>query len=222
MEWQSQLITIYLMVCTFWEQGLWTSCQRMSNHNHFALTDPEIITIYLFGVTKHRTEIKSIYNFTRDHKDSYYYGVKLHVVANDRDGALPIPEYIGISSASCHDLTAFRDISQVISNSQIFGDKAYRDQTLESDLLALQNVELLLPVKRSRGQEHLDLFDKLYSSTVSGIRQPIESLFNWLQEKTAIQTESKVRSYRGLVVHLFGKLAAGLMMLLGLSSEVQV
>jgi hypothetical protein len=294
MQWQSQLITIYLMVCGFWKQGLWTSCQRMSNHNVFELTDQEVITIYLFGVTRHRTEVKSIFNFTRDHLDgwfpqlpnyeafihrlnqisdsfillsemilasqselvlssvnamltdsmpiilakakrsqeakvakeeiadkgycaskgTYYYGVKLHVVGNDRDGALPIPDYIGITSASIHDLTAFRQVSPVITNSQIFGDKAYGDEDLKQSLQIEQNVEILTPVKLMKGQQQLDLFDKLFSSSVSAIRQPIESLFNWLQEKTGIQAPSKVRSYRGLIVHLFGKLAAGLFLLL--------
>lgn len=294
MEWQSQLITIYLMVCAFWEQGLWTSCQRMSNHNSFELTDPEIIAIYLFGITRHRTEIKSIYNFTQDHlkgwfprlcsyeafahrlnqisdafillsemlvasqpqdqsslimakvvdsmpiilakakrsqeakvareeiadkgfcasKDTYYYGVKLHVVAQEYPGTLPFPEYVGLTSASLHDLPALRQVSKTLSHCQIFGDKAYGDQTMKDDLKMQQNVQLITPIKLDRGQEQLDLFQRLYSATVSGIRQPIESLFNWLQEKTGIQVASKVRSYRGLIVHVFGKLAAGLVMLL--------
>jgi len=33
-------------------------------------------------------------------------------------------------------------------------------------------------------------------------------LFNWLIEKTDIQTASKVRSTKGLLVHVFGKIAA--------------
>jgi len=43
--------------------------------------------------------------------------------------------------------------------------------------------------------------------SVSRIRQPIESLFNWIQEKTDIQVASKVRSSKGLMVHIFGRLA---------------
>ncbi|MBI4406160.1 MAG: transposase [Deltaproteobacteria bacterium] len=70
-----------------------------------------------------------------------------------------------------------------------------------------------MPIKLERGQERLDLFQNLYSATISGITQPIESFFNWLQEKTAIQLASKVRSYKALIVHVFGKLAAALLML---------
>jgi hypothetical protein len=35
-----------------------------------------------------------------------------------------------------------------------------------------------------------------------------EALFNWLIEKTDIQRASKVRSTRGLTVHIFGRIAA--------------
>lgn len=45
------------------------------------------------------------------------------------------------------------------------------------------------------------------------MRHPIESLFNWIEEKTSIQTASKVRSYNGLLVHVFGKVAAAMFLL---------
>ncbi len=50
--------------------------------------------------------------------------------------------------------------------------------------------------------------DDLFSKAVSKVRQPIEALFNWLIEKTDIQRASKVRSTKGLMVHVFGKIAA--------------
>jgi hypothetical protein len=42
------------------------------------------------------------------------------------------------------------------------------------------------------------------------VRQPIEALFAWIEEKTGIECASKVRSYNGLMVHVFGELAAAL------------
>jgi hypothetical protein len=45
------------------------------------------------------------------------------------------------------------------------------------------------------------------------VRQPIESLFNWIDEKTGIQEASKVRSVEGLMVHAFGRLAAAMLLL---------
>jgi hypothetical protein len=55
--------------------------------------------------------------------------------------------------------------------------------------------------------------DRLYSTAVSRLRQPVESLFNWIQEKTGIECASKVRSFRGLLVHVFARLAAALFLL---------
>jgi hypothetical protein len=69
---------------------------------------------------------------------------------------------------------------------------------------------LLTPVKKEKGQSFLDAADQWLSTAVSGVRQPIESFFNWLEEKTSIQLASKVRSYQGLMVHVFGRIAAAL------------
>ena len=72
------------------------------------------------------------------------------------------------------------------------------------------NSFLLPPVKKEKGQNFLDTADQWLSTAISQGRQPIESLFNWVNEKTGIQIASKVRSYQGLMVHVFGKLAAAL------------
>ena len=69
---------------------------------------------------------------------------------------------------------------------------------------------MMTPVKKQKSQEFLDSADRLLSSAVSRIRQPIESLFNWIEEKTGIEYAAKVRSYRGLLVHVFGRLAAAM------------
>lgn len=69
---------------------------------------------------------------------------------------------------------------------------------------------MLTPLKKAKGQPYLDAADQWLSIAVSRVRQPIESLFNWLEEKTGIQRASKVRSYRGLLVHVFGRLAAAM------------
>lgn len=71
---------------------------------------------------------------------------------------------------------------------------------------------MLTPVKSIKNQpEYLRFIDNaandLFSKAVSSIRQPIESFFNWLNEKTNIQRASTVRSTKGLLVHVFGKLA---------------
>ena len=72
---------------------------------------------------------------------------------------------------------------------------------------------MLTPVKYSKGvtdtiKKFNKTADELYSKTVSTVRQPIEGFFNWLIEKSDIQNTSKVRSTKGLNLHLFGRLAA--------------
>ncbi|MCB0290443.1 MAG: transposase [Calditrichaeota bacterium] len=70
------------------------------------------------------------------------------------------------------------------------------------------------PIKKKKGQQtELDYLQKLFSTAVSSVRQPIESLFNWLDQKTGIQTASKVRSYQGLITHVFGRLTAAMLCL---------
>ena len=71
----------------------------------------------------------------------------------------------------------------------------------------------MTPVKGIKGecQENRNrdkAANDLFSTAVSRVRQPIESFFNWLIQKTDIQRASKVRSSKGLLVHLFGKIAA--------------
>ena len=150
-----------------------------------------------------------------DSKKMYYYGVKIHIIGPSRINSIPFPEYIGLSPASCHDIAAFKQIAPEIDNSEIFADKAYANISDNRCYKAQNNLHVITPVKLEKGQKRLDSADKLYSTAVSQIRQPIESLFNWVQEKTGIQVASKVRSHRGLMVHTFGRLTAGMLMLLG-------
>ena len=148
-----------------------------------------------------------------DTKKVFYHGVKLNITDLYRENSIPVPTIIGIAEASKHDLTAFRYVSSEIYNCDIFADKAYLDKDLRNKLKTEQNSEICTPVKLTKGQKILDSADRLYSRAVSKIRQAIESLFNWLIEKTAIQTASEVRSSGGLIVHVFGRLCAGLLLM---------
>jgi hypothetical protein len=148
-------------------------------------------------------------------KNLHYNGVKLHLVAKSRSQTLPLPEYVGITPASTHDLTALRPILETIENRNIIADKAYVDEKLNQKLLKYQNSQIITPVKATKGMPTvLKQFDQayndLFSTAVSKIRQPVESFFNWLQQATTIQIASKVRSSNGLIVHIYGKIAAAL------------
>ena len=145
-------------------------------------------------------------------KGIYYYGVKLRVLAISRQGTIPIPEFADFKPAGGHDLNFLKEISPCLHGYGIYGDKAYIDET-EKQLLKEKQSEIHTPVRKKKGQKSLSLFEEMLSTGVSRVRQPAESFFNRLQEKTGIQTASKVRSYKGLTVHISGRLSAADFML---------
>jgi hypothetical protein len=147
------------------------------------------------------------------HKSIYYYGLKLHALAFPRPNHLPFPEQFQLTPASENDLNLFKQAWGGIENRTFFGDKIYHDSPYFQNAANTLNSFMLTPVKGIKGEaEGLKQRDKaaneLFSTAVSRIRQPIESLFNWLIEKTDIQRASKVRSTKGLMVYVFGRLAA--------------
>lgn len=146
-------------------------------------------------------------------KGEYYSGVKGHVLGLRRPGTLPLPDYLGLTAASDHDLSALRQIVALLHGGQLYLDKAYADELLAQASQADQDLAMLTPVKKAKGQAYLEVADQLWSTAVSRVRQPIESLFNWIEEKTGIQRASKVRSSNGLLVHVFGRLAAAMWLL---------
>jgi len=152
-------------------------------------------------------------------KSMYYYGLKLHTLAFRRENQLPFPEQLLITSASENDLNVFRNAWSKIENRTFFGDKIYHDHDFFERLYITHNAIMLTPVKAIKGQsewekQHDKAANDLFSKAVSKVRQPIEGWFNWLIEKTDFQRASKVRSAKGLLVHVFGKLAAAFIYLI--------
>lgn len=139
-------------------------------------------------------------------KHLYYHGVKIHVVGDVQSGTLPSPRFIGLTPAGLNDGPALELVAHALPYRELYADKAYE---------YLQRVHglpftLMTPVKKHKGQAYLDAADAWLSRAVSQVRQPIESIFNWIEEKTGIEMASKVRSYQGLLVHVFGRLAAAM------------
>ena len=146
-------------------------------------------------------------------KSMYYYGLKLHSLAQYHAGHLPHPDMLLLSKASENDLTCLKPIALTLQNRLLFGDKIYGFEEFWNDRKTQNNVDMLTPIKDVKGQSEVEkqrnkAFNELFSTAVSKIRQPIESLFNWLIEKTNIQKASKVRSTKGLLTFVLGRLAA--------------
>ena len=146
-------------------------------------------------------------------KKQHYYGLKLHGIAFHLPGGLPFPETLIVSPASEHDLSAIKNRLLGMQNRDIYADKAYANEPLNKQLQAQGQTTIFTPVKLIKGQSEWErafnkAADDLFSRAVSTMRQPIESLFGWLIRKTDIQRASLVRSTKGLIAHVFGRIAA--------------
>ena len=142
-------------------------------------------------------------------KDIWYHGVKLHILARKQNSRLPKPEMLKITRASEPDLRILQEFEgKIVGN--VFGDKAYKDEKTEQDFRE-EGVMICTPDKKKKNQEAYEVGKSgLWSRFVSAMRQPIESLFNWINEKTEIQNGSKIRWSNGLLVHCYSKLAVSL------------
>lgn len=145
-------------------------------------------------------------------KSMYYYGLKLHIAGLNRPGTIPYPDWVIVTSAEDHDLTTFKEHKSVLRPATYYGDKIYFDGPWFRGM-AHWGVLMRTPVKLRQTdsevvRQYKKAADELYSRAVSSVRQPIESLFNWLIIHTDIQQASLVRSAAGLLVHVFGKLTA--------------
>lgn len=147
-------------------------------------------------------------------KNMYYYGMELHMVGQRREGTIPFPEMTVLTPALENGLTVFKnECAPYLSEKTVLGDKIYSDFSFFNES---NPVKMLTPHKEIKGEpEVIKQREKatrdLFSQVVSKVRQPIESFFNWLNEKTEIQRASKVRATKGLLVHTFGKLAITLL-----------
>ena len=113
-------------------------------------------------------------------KGEYDYGVKVPILGWRRPGTLPLPDSIGLTPASDHDLPVFRQIAHQLYGGELYLDKADADELLRQTSQDEQALTLLTPVKKAKGQAHLDAADQWLSTAVCRVRQPIESLFNWV------------------------------------------
>ncbi len=152
------------------------------------------------------------YNSSRK---EWYYGIKLHAVVARNPGHLPVPLSLIASGAAQHDLTAAKQIMEdnlSLNSGRLYADKAYIDASWAETLKNDHAIELLTPRKKSKND--ILISGDAFSTFVSSARQPIECFFNWLNRTTNIQLASTVRSVSGLLLHLFGRIAAALIPLI--------
>ena len=144
-------------------------------------------------------------------KRAYFHGVRLHTLAQRRSERRPRPAQIWLREGSCHDLESIRHQDIYLPHSSLISDKAYPDPTSQERLEA-QQTTLYTPKKKPKGRG-LSATEKYYNRLGSRLRQPIESFFDWLVDKTDIQRAGTVRSTEGLMVHCWGRLTAAFYLL---------
>jgi hypothetical protein len=137
----------------------------------------------------------------------WYYGIKLHTLAQCGYKSMPTPAMMSISKASEHDLPVAKEMLSDAANIRVFGDTAFIDKEWQSRMLTENNVVILTPIKRRKGQKNLPFWYRVYSAAISGVKQAIESLNNWIILKTGIQRASRVRSSAGLIAFIFARIA---------------
>ena len=144
-------------------------------------------------------------------KKTYFHGIRLHTVAERRFGQLPSPTQIWLCEASAYDLIAAKEQRFSLPDTTLIAVLAYPEPDFKQTLLE-QNTRLYTGGKKPKGAD-LTKFEKYHNRLISNFHQPIESLFNWINEKTQIQKASKVRSTNGLMLHCWGKLAVAFFLL---------
>ncbi len=150
-------------------------------------------------------------------KKLWCHGVKLHQLGICVPSQMPDPQCLVLSAASEHDNTVFKEqVAPKFRGLRVFLDKAYHDEAAAPMLLEEFGIRTEPVHKRKKNQKELHCDQKLRNEEVSRVRQPGESFFNWVIDKTGVQVASKVRSLKGLMKHVFGKLTVALLILNGL------
>ena len=91
-------------------------------------------------------------------------------------GKLPVPTKLWLREGIIHDLTAVCEIEDELpASGNLFGDKAYADHGLKTELKS-NRIKLLTPTKKPKKANLTDA-QKRFNKTVSSVRQPIESFF---------------------------------------------
>lgn len=144
-------------------------------------------------------------------KRTRFHGVRLHLVGKRQNRKLPLPAQVWLASAAHHDGKVLKQQQIDLPDTTLFGDLAFADKQLVESFRQQQTM-LITGRKKPKGGQ-LSATEKYKNRLVSKLRQPIESLFNWINEKTEIQKASKVRSTNGLMIHCWGKLVVAFYLL---------
>lgn len=72
MDWQNQLIFIYINVCEYFAQDQENRVLRISPNSKPIFTDEEAITIFIFGIIQTQSNVKKIHMYTQNHLKNWF------------------------------------------------------------------------------------------------------------------------------------------------------
>lgn len=72
MDWRDKLIKLYLFSERYYNSSLYIHNQRFSNNAKPDFTDVEVITVYLWGITRGFGQVARIYRYTSDHLGAWF------------------------------------------------------------------------------------------------------------------------------------------------------
>ena len=126
MDWQSQLVSIYLIVSKVWEQGVYHHLERRGNHRS-RLTDEEVLTIFLFGVISGHRTVKAIYWYTRKHLPGWFPNLRSYEAYNYRLDKLSevCPIFLGALLKNLFNIKG-KHLARIIDSFPIIMAKAKR------------------------------------------------------------------------------------------------
>ena len=106
--WQTNLIKLYCAVCDN-SSTIEATVQRQSNNFRPQFTDEECITVYLWGVSQRRFELKAIYTYTKNHLLDWFPKLPSYQAFSNRVNALA-PAFQALAeiwlAALCGEYTA--------------------------------------------------------------------------------------------------------------------
>lgn len=117
-----------------------------------------------------------------------------------------------MTPARPHEIPGLEASSSYLWDGERAADNASLSEVF-AFLLEQQQMAVQTPPKKATGPKKLRMFEHLWSTSVSRVRQPMESFVNWLEEQPGIHRASKVRSLNGLLVHVYGRLTAAMYLL---------
>ena len=82
--WEIQLIKLYCTVCQAYNSRLCAHAQRLSNNSRPQFSDEECITIYLWGISQRKFEVKAIYEYSKMHLSDWFPKLPSYQLFNKR------------------------------------------------------------------------------------------------------------------------------------------